>query len=143
VGVEKFRRKGVFGDGLTVTGSARFSGGRTDFAGAVGVGGVLAVNTIPEFQANSSATPRFAGKTTVGCGQTNFVASTTAVKSTSMIFYGLDFRAAAAVAQASSLGPWVTQAIADGVSFRAGWVTSANAIPNNQIDVSWFILNQG
>lgn len=132
---------------FTVTGSVSFRG-RTDittaaiFAGPMTVNAVMTVNTIATFKASSDVA-QFAGKTTVGCGAATFTASTTAVKSNSLIFYSLDSRGQGNLAASTSLGFFTTRTIADSLWFTAGWSTGNNAIPNNQVDVSWFIINQG
>jgi hypothetical protein len=166
VGIEKHRKKAIFKDGATFTGSVGFAGvvsftgsaagsvqsltGAQNIQAPVTIGGKLTVNSVPVFKGNSWTSTSgtnvnaFAGITAVGCGVASVVVSCSVVKSNAIIQVTPILLGSLSAAQASGSIPSQlgVLSITEGGSFTVGWLGGVGQL-NTPANAAWQITLQG
>lgn len=150
MGVDKHRRKAAFADGITVAGSAGFSGsevhsgvvtqqGSVNFIGNLKtVNAQFRVNT-PQLTPAGSASNQYAGLTRLNSGIASVVVSTTVVKSNALIFLGGPIVLGALAASSLTAGQLGVSSITEGASFAIAWTSTGQAGYPANVDIPWKI----
>lgn len=152
MGLHKIRRKAVLADGITVAGSAGFSGPvlvntTMTIGGATTINGTMTFSKSPALNVpvtfkTGSAAYQPAGVLRINSGATSATASTTALNSGSIVLIS-PVLLGTGVASFNLIGQIVVTTIApagSGGYFSLGYTGTQNGIAAN-VDVGWFIIN--